>query len=81
MDGLPMSEKRTFYGHRMHDSSQAPRAQYLTAAVHLDVWVVIQRLRQEHGLSISGAAHHLMRIGAGLKPLYPFNQQQDDQSQ
>ena len=38
-----------------------------------DVWGVLQQLRQQHGLSISGAAHHLMRLGAGLDPLPPLD--------
>jgi hypothetical protein len=41
--------------------------------VRSDVWQVLQQLRQQHGLSISGAAHHLMRLGAGLDPLPPLN--------
>ena len=26
----------------------------------------------EHQLSLSGAAHHLLRLGAGLEPLLPL---------
>lgn len=46
---------------------------YLQACVRPDVWAVIEQLRTEHGLTISGAAHHLMRLGAGLDPLPPMN--------
>jgi hypothetical protein len=46
---------------------------YLQSCVRPDVWSAIRKLCDEHNLSISGAAHHLMRLGAGLKPLYPFN--------
>jgi hypothetical protein len=31
-------------------------------------------LLQRHNLSASGAAHHLMRLGAGLAPLPPLDQ-------
>lgn len=46
---------------------------YLQACVRPDVWAVIEQLRTEHDLTISGAAHHLMRLGAGLDPLPPLN--------
>jgi hypothetical protein len=72
-----MTERRLSYGHRVHAAEPEPR-HYLSACVRPDVWVEIQRLTKEHGLSISGAAHHLMRIGAGLPPLYPLNQQSSD---
>jgi len=38
-----------------------------------DAAEVVQALVQSHGLSRSGAAHHLIRLGAGLPPLPPFN--------
>lgn len=65
------------YGHRMHQQQKADR-HYLQACVRSDVWAVIQELVEEHSLSISGAAHHLMRKGAGLPPLFPFNQPTND---
>jgi hypothetical protein len=34
-----------------------------------DVYEEVQRLVAAHDLSLSGAAHHLMRLGAGLDPL------------
>lgn len=46
---------------------------YLQSCVRDDVWAVIQQLRADHDLSISGAAHHLMRLGAGLPPLPPLD--------
>ena len=73
-----MSEPRKrLYGHRMHQRTPVDR-HYLQACVRSDVWAVVQGLVKEHGLSISGAAHHLMRLGAGLPPLYPFDQESDD---
>lgn len=73
-----MSEtSKKLYGHRMHQRTRAER-HYLQACIRSDVWAVVQSLVKEHGLSISGAAHHLMRLGAGLPPLYPFNQETND---
>lgn len=46
---------------------------YLQTCVRPDVWAAIKQLQAEHDLTISGAAHHLMRLGAGLQPLYPFS--------
>lgn len=33
----------------------------------------VLEVMQRHGLSRSGAIHHLVRLGAGLPPLPPFN--------
>ena len=63
--------RRHFYGHRLHDK-QPEQRHYLQSCVRPDVWAVIQQLVTDHDLSISGAAHHLMRLGAGLSPLHPF---------
>lgn len=46
---------------------------YLQACVRSDVWDAIQQLRTTHSITVSGAAHHLMRLGAGLKPLPPLD--------
>jgi hypothetical protein len=65
---------RIAYGHPQHQRPAAADAgHYLQAKVRGDVWVVLQQLRQQHALSISGAAHHLMRLGAGLDPLPPLD--------
>jgi hypothetical protein len=32
----------------------------------------LRELMERHNLSASGAAHHLMRLGAGLAPLPPL---------
>jgi hypothetical protein len=64
------------YGHRMHQRESSQR-HYLQSCVRPDVWAAIQELTEAHGLSISGAAHHLMRLGAGLQPLFPFENPDD----
>jgi hypothetical protein len=67
-------QRRIAYGHRQHEQgSGRPSGHYLQAKVRGDVWAVLQQLRQQHALSISGAAHHLMRLGAGLEPLPPLD--------
>ena len=33
----------------------------------------VKQLATEHQLSLSGAAHHLLRLGAGLDPLLPLS--------
>jgi len=77
MAGAAMAEprpRRIAYGHRQHEQPRAPDGgHYLQSKVRSDVWQALQQLRQQHGLSISGAAHHLMRLGAGLEPLPPLN--------
>lgn len=35
---------------------------------------VVLHLVNQHGISRSGAAHHLLRLGAGLAPLPPLDQ-------
>ena len=66
--------RQVAYGHRLHQRpAAADTGHYLHSKVRSDVWGVLQQLRQQHGLSISGAAHHLMRLGAGLDPLPPLN--------
>jgi hypothetical protein len=65
------------YGHPMYQA-QGEQRHYLQACVKPDVWAVIQQLKADHGITISGAAHHLMRLGAGLPPLFPFNQPSSD---
>jgi hypothetical protein len=64
-----MDDKPRSYGRR----KAAAGRNYLQVCVHDDVWAVVQRLREQHNLSISGAAHHLMRLGAGLPPLPPLD--------
>lgn len=42
---------------------------YIVVCMRTDVYEEVQRLVAAHDLSLSGAAHHLMRLGAGLEPL------------
>ena len=46
---------------------------YLCVCVHSDVYRQVRQLSAEHHLSLSGAAHHLLRLGAGLEPLLPLS--------
>jgi hypothetical protein len=41
--------------------------------VHSDVYRQVRQLAASHQLSLSGAAHHLLRLGAGLEPLLPLS--------
>jgi hypothetical protein len=64
-----MSSRPRSYGTRPATADR----NYLQVCVRADVWAVVQQLREQHNLSISGAAHHLMRLGAGLPPLPPLD--------
>ena len=44
----------------------------LCVCVHSDIYRQVQQLPAEQQLSLSGAAHHLLRLGAGLEPLLPL---------
>lgn len=65
-----MSSKPRSYGRRRPASADL---HYLQVCVRDDVWAAVSELRERHDLSISGAAHHLMRLGAGLPPLSPLD--------
>lgn len=67
-------KKPRSYGHQITQPIIRQQRHYLQSCVRPDVWAVIEQLRRDHNLTISGAAHHLMRIGAGLPPLPPLNQ-------
>ena len=45
----------------------------LCVCVHSDVYRQVKQLSAENQLSLSGAAHHLLRLGAGLEPLLPLS--------
>ena len=47
---------------------------YVQVMVYGDCHQRLQELMERHNLSASGAAHHLMRLGAGLDPLPPLDQ-------
>jgi hypothetical protein len=38
-----------------------------------DAATAVLKLAKKHRLSRAGAAHHLIRLGAGLKPLPPLD--------
>jgi hypothetical protein len=38
-----------------------------------DAATAVLKLAKKHRLSRAGAAHHLIRLGAGLKPLSPLD--------
>lgn len=65
------------YGHRLHTRTNRQGHHYLQSCVHEDVWQAVLDLKATHGISISGAAHHLMRLGAGLQPLPPLSSTND----
>jgi len=41
----------------------------VAVSLHLDSWTAVQALMRAHGLSASGAVHHLVRIACGLEAL------------
>ena len=58
------------YGRR-----RARAEQCLTVMVSLapDAAAAVRQLITRHGISRSGAVHHLVRLGAGLPPLPPLD--------
>jgi hypothetical protein len=66
--------RRLVYGHSMYERPKRDGQHIISTCIRPDVWAVVQQLQADHGLTISGAAHHLMRLGAGLQPLYPFSE-------
>jgi len=65
----------TTYGQRVYGQRQEPAEGSIVVVVTLrkDAGAAVLDLVTRHGLSRSGAAHHLIRIGAGLKPLPPLD--------
>ena len=60
------------YGERLTISQER---HYLQVMVYGDCHRKLRELMERHNLSASGAAHHLMRLGAGLAPLPPLQPQ------
>ncbi len=58
-----------------HYGGTAPGPAPMVVTVHLraDAAEAVRYIASLHGLSRSGAAHHLIRLGAGLPPLPPLN--------
>ena len=50
---------------------------YVQVMVYGDCHQQLRELMERHNLSSRGAAHHLMRLGAGLDPLPPLTQHHD----
>ena len=64
------------YGRRpTYGQKQEPVQGSLTVVVTLrpDTAAAIMKLVKKHNMSRSGIGHHLMRLGAGLPPLPPFD--------
>ena len=59
------------YGERPQISQER---HYVQVMVYGDCHQQLRALMERHNLSASGAAHHLMRLGAGLNPLPPLDQ-------
>jgi hypothetical protein len=64
----------TTYGRPIYGQSQERtlRTVVVTVTLRLDAAAAVLDLVKRHGLSRSGAAHHLIRLGAGLPPLPPL---------
>ncbi len=63
------------YGRRVYGKNQKRAKATVTVMITLrsDSAAAVLKLAKKHRLSRSGAAHHLIRLGAGLKPLPPLD--------
>ena len=63
------------YGRRVYGRAQRRAEATVTVMVTLrpDAATAVLKLAKKHRLSRAGAAHHLIRLGAGLKPLPPLD--------
>jgi hypothetical protein len=63
------------YGRRVYGKAQKRAEKTTTVAVTLrsDSAAAVLKVMNRHGISRAGAAHHLIRLGAGLKPLPPLD--------
>lgn len=68
---LPAGSGRRTYGRPQQLGGDA--AVVVMVSLRPDSAAAVLDLVQRHGLSRSGAAHHLIRLGAGLDPLPPLN--------
>ena len=64
----PKATRPTPYGRPQR--RQQPSS-YVMTALRDDAMEAVQTVMTTHGLSRSGAVHHLVRLGAGLPPLLP----------
>ena len=63
------------YGRRIYGKGQKRAEGTVVVMVTLrqDSAAAVMDLVARHNISRGGAAHHLIRLGAGLKPLRPLN--------
>ena len=63
------------YGRRVYGKGQKRAEGTVVVMVSLrqDSAAAVLKLVARHNISRSGAAHHLIRLGAGLKPLRPLD--------
>ena len=66
---ISKTRRHRSYGERPTISQER---HYLQVMVYADCHRKLRELMERHNLSASGAAHHLMRLGAGLAPLPPL---------
>ena len=73
-----MSDSTTKRNRRPRSYGERPQISqdrhYVQVMVYGDCHQRLRELMERHNLSASGAAHHLMRLGAGLNPLPPLDQ-------
>jgi len=71
----PPDGPTVLYGRRVYGRAQTRAETTLTVMVTLrsDSAAAVLKLAKKHRLSRAGAAHHLIRLGAGLKPLPPLD--------
>ena len=67
---LPAVPGRVTYG---RPQRLGPGTVVAMVSMRPDTADAVLAVMQRHGLSRSGAIHHLVRLGAGLPPLPPFN--------
>jgi hypothetical protein len=73
---LPAPDGHTvLYGRRVYGKAQkrAEATVNVQVSMRADTATAVLKVMKKHRLSRSGAAHHLIRIGAGLKPLPPLD--------
>lgn len=73
---LPVPDGPTVnYGRRIYGKGQKRAEGTVVVVVTLrqDTAAAVLKLVKRHRLSRSGAAHHLIRLGAGLSPLPPLD--------
>jgi hypothetical protein len=58
--------QRRPYGRARQDTSL-----HVMTVIREDAAQAVRAVMAEHNISASGAAHHLIRLGAGLPPLLP----------